>query len=84
MGHKRPRSCTPMNGLKNRGFHFEVALAIEGVSQTLNHFGSFDESFLELGIDNQIHVTHTVTGFGVGEGVKHISLGVLLWQRQWI
>ena len=84
MGHKRPRSCTPMNGLKNRGFHFEVALTIKGVSQTLNHLGSFDERFLELGIDNQIHVTHAVTGLGVGEGIKHVSIGILFRQGQWI
>ena len=84
MGHKWPCSGTPMNGLKNRCFYFEVAFIIEGVPQTLNHFGSLDKRFFELRIHYQIHVAHSVTGFGVAKRIVHISFGVLLWQRQWI
>ena len=67
-------------------FHFQEALAVQEAAQLPQNGAALDEGFLNVGVDDEVHIALTVTGFAVGQAMELFGQGqqALGEQRQLI
>ena len=74
---------TTCNLLKDRSFHFRETCLIKYLTHGAENGGTLQESVLHSIIDNQIHITLTVSQFWVFKSIKHLTI-LLLHHWQWL
>ena len=75
MGIEGPGGGANLKGGQNGGVHFQKALAVQEVPQLPEDEAALDKGILDLGVDDQIHITLTVAGLPVGQAVELFRQG---------
>ncbi len=77
MGDEGSGCSTAGYGLQDGGFHLQVTFFIEQIPQGGVNLCPLSEEFSGLGIDNQVHVTLTVTVFSIGDRIINLTISFL-------
>ena len=74
MRDERTSRCATRNLLKDRSFHFRKARLIKHLTHGAQNRGTFQERVLHTVVHDQIHITLTVSQFGVFKRIKHLTV----------
>ena len=62
--------CADLKRGQDGGVHFEEALLIQISTDLLQDLAALDEGILDLGVCDQVNITLTITGLGIGQAVE--------------
>ena len=82
---RNKRSCrsATRNSLQNWSFNLHITSVVKEVSHGRKKLRSFHKNFFHIWVNHQVHITHSVTQFGVIKSIVYFSFFIYLWKRQW-
>ena len=75
VGLEGPRQRASVEGLEDRGFHFDEPLAVHEPLDGPDEPGALEEDLLDPGVDDQVHVALPVPGLDVPQAVPFFGQG---------